>query len=233
MVQGITHAQGIHVSDQTPHPYVEGREWDTIAYPMAFPDNEYARMMIREGGEHVMPSLGLTASHVELLHRWVGQHRLPLIAAFDWDRTLTVVEGLILPGNSEWNGRWPWSASDTMLYLFGGIRRLHMLQDMFAWLHREGVHVFIITRNSNSVDARGAFLDLVRRLDPLFSADHLLYAGNDASKADTLRNSRSYRSISGNRLGGGRGGARGWVRRRSMSRRRRSRRARYLKTRRG
>jgi hypothetical protein len=229
MVQGIAHAQGVYVSDHTPHPRLSGGR--TTDYPKTFPGNEYARIVLRAGGEEIMPSLGLTAEHMESLVAWVQREPIrPLIAAFDWDRTLTVVEGVILPGNREWDEvGWPWSPSDTLVYLFGGAERLQMIQDMFTWLHAEGVDVFIVTRNLNVVEAKGAFFDLVRRLDPSFSYDHLIYAG-DQKKSEALRGNREYRIIMapvdhqvGRYLQGGR-------RRRSRSRRARKR---NLKTRRG
>jgi hypothetical protein len=207
-----------------------------MAYPRAFPGNQYADIMMKMGGEEIMPSLGLTKQHVKLLEDWVRRSSPPHIAVFDWDRTLTVVEGLVIPGNREWNDlnrKWPWSITDTMEYLFGGTARLQMLQDMFKWLHNQGVDVFIVTRNNSAVGAKMAFYDLIRHMDPVFSFDHLIYTSGDAKKSEALRNNREYRIIMtpiryrvGQYLRGGK-------RNRTRSRGRSQRRKKHLKTRRG
>jgi len=190
----------IHVADTIPNPRIHATDnrngWDS--YPRSFIGNQYAEMVMRYGGEEVMPSLGMTREHVAQLEGWISTRSSPLIAVFDWDRTLTVVEGMILPSNREWKSRrWPWSPSDTILYLMGGATRLRMIQEMFERLHANGVHVFIATRNSSAVGSRESFYELIHYIYPAFSLNHLIYAGLTASKSDALKHHREYQRLIG------------------------------------
>lgn len=199
MVQRIAYATAIHVRDDQPHPRLGNQVGDIMAYPQSFPGNHYAELVIEEGGEEEMPSLGLTQAHVTQLEKWVRRVRTPkepTIAVFDWDRTLTVVEGVMLPSDQDWKRTgWPFPAEDILLYLFGDAARLTMIQNMFTMLRMNGVHVFIDTRNSSCTVTPLAYQALVHLVDPRFLVDHIVCAGRQRSKGDALQANPAYQAL--------------------------------------
>ena len=192
MIRGVS-ATAIHVRDDIPHPRVKDRT-DSMAYPRSFPENPYARIVEEAGGEETMPSLGLTRTHVARLDRWMQRAREPKIVVFDWDQTLTVVDGVILPSDQEWR-RDGWPLLDTLLYLFGGAERLRMIREMFSRLRAAKVHVFINTRNTSCIQTPLAYQALIKAIDPRMDAAHIVCAGARRSKATALRANRAYRDL--------------------------------------
>ena len=94
------------------------------------------------------PVSGIEQNHIRILNRWLTQtkgykHRA---AIFDWDRTLTKVEGFypLYKGNERY------MFEDTLLYLFGGHKRLLKIRGLFQHLTDEGVEIFILTNNEAS-----------------------------------------------------------------------------------
>lgn len=112
---------------------------------------------------------GVHEEHIEKLHKWEKATRKAedRYAFFDWDRTLSMNEGVIIPppvkiGDSivkayehyGVNGADVTEAriyEDMSEYLAGGRERLTMLREMFQFLRSSGVHVVILTNNGACV----------------------------------------------------------------------------------
>lgn len=173
----------ILVDDKTPNEFC-GDKTDTTSKKLEYINhfkrfgNSYAELTVKNGGEHVVPSRGITANqHTELLQN-IDKIPGKKIAIFDWDRTITVIEGMlkILDHNMipEHN-----MIPDMIVYLCGGEERLSRLQEMFSELHRKNVEVFILSNNayadkSNSEENFELLKKLLKFLDPNMEEDHII-----------------------------------------------------------
>lgn len=133
---------------------------------------------------------GIQEEHVKIVEDWVASQRVGgknkrLAALFDWDRTLTVIEGLYSFGTEglagapavleehlsiyptlkyvieRWNTMTPRAVAE---YYFGGPRRVKMLQNMFDYLYSENVDIFVLTYNPICVSNRRLMEDLMNVL---------------------------------------------------------------------
>jgi hypothetical protein len=135
------------------------------------------------GGVEALDSRsGLQPSHVAQIKAWVdretqtGGHRL--VAVFDFDRTISVMEGGYFLGNSiyemkkiivEQVGKKEdlelyvpgFTAEGFAEYLAGGSERLAMLQEMFDYLYEHNVRVILLTNNTGCPRARNLFRELM------------------------------------------------------------------------
>jgi hypothetical protein len=128
-------------------------------YIASLGENAYIEVLQRKEPKELYdnydPVSGIASTHVDMLRAWMEDtadkaHR---VAVFDWDRTITKVEGLfpyeteahisrIVPGLT-----WATFVNDAMLYLCGGPERVQLLKDMFASLHENNVDIAILTNN--------------------------------------------------------------------------------------
>ena len=80
------------------------------------------------------------ANNVDIHHKYV---------IFDWDGTLSVVEGMIVPNEDEYalfkSGDIKYQ--DAAVYFCGSKHRFQLLKNMFKTLKNKGVHVYILTNN--------------------------------------------------------------------------------------
>ena len=133
--------------------------------------NSYAQLTESNGEEPVIPSRGITEEqHINLLEN-IDEIPGEKIAIFDWDRTITVIEGMIKIPHS--------MIPDMIVYLCGGDERLARLQEMFRELHGKRVEVFILSNNpsadkSNSEETFELFKQLLKILDPNMEEDHII-----------------------------------------------------------
>jgi hypothetical protein len=103
------------------------------------------------------PVSGIEDDHIATFDAWLEETEdIPnRVALFDWDRTITVIEGfygedlaqfvaareVIETSLSTWR-------EDALLYLCGGAERLAKLRAMFARAHAAGVQNVVLTNNS-------------------------------------------------------------------------------------
>jgi len=146
---------------------------------------------------------GITESDVGRLKTWVKRNRgHPTIAIFDWDRTISVVEGVHFP-----KPPMAWQdigvrEKDVMLYLLGGKERRKMMKEMFEFLYDENVEVFILTKNRGCPAYTDYFLDMVRLVaGSSFPLSHLICSREYAKKSEALKKNVEYmRFTNGDRL---------------------------------
>ena len=126
---------------------------------------------------------GIQAEHIAELEQWFKRtiHNEKRYAFFDWDRTLSMCEGvviiptantdqnivkayaqygIIIPDNNEDR-----AYEDMSIYLAGGDKRLHMLRQMFTMLRENGITIIILTNNGACVTPTQAeyYKKLVRK----------------------------------------------------------------------
>ena len=185
------HCKGFRVLeiDQTPRGESFGLDIDSEDYDMflkGLSGNGKAAASIlkgfleREGirEESYDKRSGIQEEHVDQLKEWVIHNRhTKMLGVFDFDRTLTMMEGGHFVGTSlaSWKETMSQSLGDTdkhrldtftaegfAEYLAGGSKRLQMLQDMFDFLYKHSVKCFLLTNNTACMESRGLLKELVQ-----------------------------------------------------------------------
>lgn len=126
--------------------------------------------------ENIDENSGITEDNVKFIKNWVtknkGKH---LFILFDYDRTLTKIEGGFFVGNSiqemkdtiRGYGTEGLTAEGFIEYYAGGPGRVKMLQDMFDFLYDPQYHIdiYIVTNNPSCLVSRNrGLLDEVLRV---------------------------------------------------------------------
>lgn len=158
--------------------------------------NKYAILNERVGDEPYTPSNGITNGNIKTITTWLktSASATTKIILFDWDRTISVVEGFI--GTTKISEFLP----DTMEYLLGGETRVKVLKTLFKTLHASEVHVFIITNNSaasSSSGLRELFLKMIKHIDPAFEEENLICSAYEKSKTNALLKAKSFTNLYG------------------------------------
>jgi hypothetical protein len=126
------------------------------------------------------------------LNTWIGRRNGQKVLLFDWDKTITVVEGMQFSGLTD-----AVDFEDMIEYVMGGRERFRRIQQMFQSCKQNGVVFFFITHNPNAKrggDNRRIYLDIINRLVNQSAAnnldpDSLLYAsGNFGFKKKAAAN---------------------------------------------
>ena len=126
------------------------------------------------------------------LNTWIGRRNGQKVLLFDWDKTITVVEGMQFSGLTD-----AVDFEDMIEYVMGGRDRFRRIQQMFQSCKQNGVAFFFITHNPNAKrggDNRRIYLDIINRLVNQSAADNLdpdslLYAsGNFGFKKKAAAN---------------------------------------------
>jgi len=115
-----------------------------------YPDNMYAKYL-KELKCINYSRIGFSKKDVKNIKIWcknkIDNNK---IVIFDWDGTLSVVEGIYLAQTFiqyEELGYKNISNKDIAMYCCGGIKRLNILKRMFNYLHKHNVVVYILTNN--------------------------------------------------------------------------------------
>jgi hypothetical protein len=186
-----THCKGFRVLeiDQTPRGEsfgldIDSGHYDTFLKGLSGKGKAAASILKvfldREGirEESYDKRSGIQEDHVDQLKEWVIHNRhTKILAVFDFDRTLTMMEGGHFVGTSmrSWKETMKQSLSESDAqsledftvegfaeYLAGGAKRLAMLQDMFDFLYKHSVKCFLLTNNTACMDSRGLLKELVQ-----------------------------------------------------------------------
>jgi len=120
------------------------------------------------------PVSGIEQNHIRILNRWLTNTKddshSNRAAIFDWDRTLTKVEGFY----PLYKGQERHMFEDTLLYLFGGHKRLLKIRGMLQHLATEGVEIFILTNNEASITT--FFKRMIHVLSPHIPLENIICA---------------------------------------------------------
>lgn len=124
---------------------------------------------------------GITSENIETGKVWLRETAglSPRAAVFDWDRTISKIEGIVNLKNPaaikylEKSGGLEYSKllKDAILYLCGGPDRLAQLRDFMYTLHNNNVFIYVLTNNGSCNDGTKFLDDLVKEffLDIPFS----------------------------------------------------------------
>jgi len=218
-----------YITAKTIKPYKEYTTHDAFFDPETSEyTNRYAEYVFRHRGEHEMPTKSITGvgniflinkegiqfgggfqNNIDRIYSFVQDHSVPnelKMVVFDWDRTLTSVEGwwpnffenvYPLRNSRESSSSMPAilyesAMKDTAQYLFGGPEREEEIRNMFSSLHANDIFVMILTNNPTAstilfeeepkVNTRQVFLDMVKVVYPEFIPEHLVSTYQGKSK---------------------------------------------------
>jgi FMN phosphatase YigB (HAD superfamily) len=147
------------------------------------------------------------------LAKWVINPKIKTkIVIFDWDGTLSAIEGLVLPPTKEATlelFKQGITYKDIALYYAGTTTRLEGLKNMFTFLHEKGIEVYILTNNPIAAChwrklhdkgigdfSRHNFYMVVKQFIPNIKLQNILcgYETN-CFKPDTFSNNRRLREV--------------------------------------
>ena len=115
-----------------------------------YPDNKYAQDMENKKITEIKTSVGFYKKDAKELLHWANTKKGEKIAIFDWDGTLSILEGVSVPKDNTEMKRMKNDGItfyEMAVYYAGTIERLNMLKDMFIELHKKKVKIFILTNN--------------------------------------------------------------------------------------
>jgi hypothetical protein len=119
----------------------------------------------------------------------------------DWDRTITVVEGIYFGQTEETSltskvEKGLVMVHDLLVYLMGGEERLEKVKNMFSELNKNGVPIFILTHNRNASKMfpknRELSLKMLKEIMPTKSIeyiDSILFSSLDYISMDSIKES--------------------------------------------
>ncbi len=96
---------------------------------------------------------GITQEQIDIINNWLYNYSDKVAIFFDWDRTITCVEGMVINKGMEMNALLERLKSgsvtyeDLLVFLMGGKDRLQMIKDMFKNIKSSGTNFFILTHN--------------------------------------------------------------------------------------
>jgi hypothetical protein len=155
----------------------------------------YAKLVQEQEGETIMPTTGITQEHISRLEKWIRRVNNPKIAVFDWDRTLIVVEGMLLPSSPYTYESYETTIEDALIYSIGGEQRFQQIKKMFEMLEENTVHVFILTNNNDANLKQALFLEIVRLIFPGVTKEKLICAYGFREKKAALESNQMYQNI--------------------------------------
>jgi hypothetical protein len=154
--------QLVKIDESTPHiGYTKFNAEPLASYLTEFRDNKYFNFLPRLGfnDDRYDEKSGITPANIETGKAWLSETSgiKSRAAIFDWDRTLTKMEGILnlkdsrvfslfgvdgVPSYDE-------ILKESIPYLFGGAARLTYLRDFMRLLHDNDVDIYVLTNNGS------------------------------------------------------------------------------------
>ena len=133
---------------------------------------------------------GITQEQIDELNIWLSTYPDKVAIFFDWDRTITCVEGMVINKGIEMNAlltslnNGSVTYDNLLIFLMGGTERLQMIKDMFKNIKSSGTNFFILTHNpyaSIRTDTRKIYINLLMMLTGYSKneVENLLYSSID------------------------------------------------------
>ena len=123
----------------------------TVEFLKLYPNNKFANYLSSIQTKEFGTNIGFNEKDADNLLQWSSRSNIQnKIAIFDWDGTLSVIEGINIPGNLRETAKWKSngiSYREIAIYYAGSKYRLMWLREMFDILHKKKVKIFILTNN--------------------------------------------------------------------------------------
>lgn len=169
----------LSVSNNTEYSKLNG-VLRTRIYPGSFSseNNNYAKYIISDGGETIMPCCGITIEMIENIKKTYQVPSQNKFIFFDWDRTISVVEEILCPKKYNTYNQYNFKYDEIIKYLIGSEERIESLRSMYQTLISNNTQVFIITNNKIASKKenvnRSEFLELIRIIFSNFPDNHII-----------------------------------------------------------
>lgn len=118
------------------------------------------------------PNNGIEKKHIEELKDWCMEYKKKdKYIFFDWDRTISVTDGF------QYLPKIPMKQlKEYIYYILGGKERFNELKNLFSFLHKNKVNIYILTNNPTANEKyKDYFLTIIHTIDKKFKSKHLLY----------------------------------------------------------
>ena len=178
-----------------------------------YPDNRFALYLKSFHFKEIGTTVGFSANDALQLKTWAEKKEIEKkIVLFDWDGTLSAVEGIILPetkfGTDNFK-KMGITNEEIALYYAGSKNRFRFLRNLFTYLDKINVEIYILTNNPTAAcnwrrfqdkgigpESRANFYKVVKELIPGLKKNNLLcgYETN-GFKPDTFSNNEYLRNI--------------------------------------
>ena len=151
---------------------------------------------------------GIQDYEFDLLNEWIKKtESLPnRVAIFDWDRTITMFEGLAIPNNSlsrftsqtKTTNLPPIITEHILEYLLGGNMRLRQIRtEVFEKCRDNNISIYILTNNGSANPASVKYAPFVELLNALFLGIPytLVWSGDTRKKGEKLKSLPEFRKL--------------------------------------
>lgn len=159
------------------------------------PNNKYALYLNSLNNKEIGTDVGFSEKDAKNLKKWVNKITRKRVVVFDWDGCLSTIEGIILPSNIKMENEYKQNEityKDIALYYAGGIKRFQMLKNLFKYLNKKKVRVFILTNNPSASckiqtqsllsigpKSRDNFYKVVKQIIPQINKEDILCGFDD------------------------------------------------------
>lgn len=210
------YVQAIQVSNSPNRDILRGNP-DASLYTQQFlrifPENRYAQYLSRMKNKEIQTNIGFSERDAQNLMIWASNSNIKTkVAIFDWDGTLSVIEGIILPPTKEVKNELKVlhiTDYEIAAYYAGSVKRLIWLSNMFDFLHKKNVVIFILTNNPIAAShwkkmndpgigplSRPSFYKVVKQFIPQIKEKNILCGfETDYFKPDTFSNNDYLREV--------------------------------------
>jgi hypothetical protein len=135
-----------HINDKIPNILLSDPDQRDINYTNLhiFDHNTYViHLRSINYKEIIVPCQGFSDSHRTELIEWIlHKQGKPFIVVFDWDQTVSVTNGIILPPVDT-----PEMCRECAQYLLGGYQRWNMFQELEKFILEKNGEIYILTSN--------------------------------------------------------------------------------------
>ena len=170
------------------------------------PENKFAQYLYFLNNRENGTCIGFSEKNALDLTNWANKLINNKVAIFDWDGTLSVVEGVVLPTteseikNYQNNNI---SFYEIAHYYCGSKYRFYWLRSMFEYLHKKNVEIFILTNNPiastkkiNGLgkESKNVFFNVAKEIIPFLKKENILcgYETNGFKPYTFLKNKYLY-----------------------------------------
>ena len=151
--------ESIHVGgNEDDAPIIPFTDQQFREFYLSLGSNSYLSFVrqINPDGDSYDPDSGIKGRDIDIFDRWLretSQIRGRRALFLDWDRTVTVFEGIsvgyLRDKQKSFKEVFPRvSIEDCLIYLCGGRRRLSMIRHMLEKARKVGVDIYILTNNT-------------------------------------------------------------------------------------
>ena len=155
-----------------------------------YPNNKFAKYLSSLRNTERSINMGFSLYNAEDLIKWSFSTIQTKVALFDWDGTLSVAEGIILPSNpidTLTFHNMGINYRDIAIYYCGSEYRFLWLKYMFEVLDKQKVEIFVLTNNPMAAKnmnivrlvglgflSRFNFYNVIKEIIPQFKEENLL-----------------------------------------------------------